>query len=91
MQVCRETKGSVTCGASGWRHPGKEASTWVQSLEKHIDITGLFGVDQVSQEGDWGLSHCSIGWAYTGPQLQWPLSWELWVHTGKNVKRKRGN
>lgn len=30
-----------------------------------------------------GLSHCFIGWACTGLQLQWSPSWELWVHTGK--------
>lgn len=45
---------------------GKQATVWVQRLEEHVDIIGLFGVDQVIREGGLGLSHCFTGWTYTG-------------------------
>lgn len=74
----------LSCLWSFWvETSSKQVTPWIQSLGKHIDIIGLFGVDP-------GYSERGLGWAYPGPQLQWSLSWELWAHTGKNVKRKRG-
>lgn len=59
---------------------------------KHMCTTGLFSVDQVTQAGVLRLSHCFIGWAYIGLQLQRSLSWELWVHTGKKeMSHEEGN
>ena len=50
---------------------------------------GLFGVDQVTPAGRMGLSYCFTGWVYIGLQFQWSISWELWVHTGKNESLSR--